>query len=352
MAGRVLFLNRNAAKSKQILGQELSPLYRQAAKILGSGLIDRTRTLQTAFPYDIIDPIPGDAGSALNLRDLMDQRAGSILNECRLEGKKIQLLWSGGIDSTAALVSFLRVIQGSDLDYLELALSDGSIEEYPSFYDRFIRGKLAYNFVGGSLADSLNPDSLIVTGELGDQIFGSVKAAPYVDCGLVFEPWEDSLRAILNLESSVGPIDHLLLPYLEPLISKSPIPIKTGFDALWWINFTLKWQIVDLRLAVFSGHPVKAVAQNSRHFFNTLEFQQWAFQNHDQKIQKTWSSYKMPLKDYIFEFSGDADYRDWKVKMPSLKHVIREGVSGRRKRLKVVMTEDYLPRIIELNSLA
>ena len=39
--------------------------------------------------------------------------------------------------------------------------------------------------------------------------------------------------------------------------------------------------------------------------------------NHDLKIRDTWESYKWIAKDYIFEFTGDADYRDNKLKKDS-----------------------------------
>ena len=40
--------------------------------------------------------------------------------------------------------------------------------------------------------------------------------------------------------------------------------------------------------------------------------------NKDKKHKGTWLSYKYELKDFIYKFTKDADYRDNKVKVKSL----------------------------------
>ena len=104
----------------------------------------------------------------------------------------------------------------------------------------------------------------------------------------------------------------------------APVPIRTNYDYLWWINFALKWQTVHMRTIahVSSRNAPKITKEYMRDyympFYCTEDFQLWSMNNMDKKMKGSWSTYKWVCKDIIYEYSKDADYRDNKIKKGSL----------------------------------
>jgi hypothetical protein len=343
---RIVYINTHAARYGWYFGRRMPLGYRMAARFWGSGLLDRTGTLYTGFPYQSLYPMPpatarDEAGD--DIRALCDAQGRRIVEEALNARRRIQVLWSGGIDSTAALVSLLKAAgERGCRDRLEVLLSEQSVAEYPDFHQRFVT-TLDHRFVEAPVTAHIDPSRLVVTGEHGDQIFGSAKAHLYVEDGRAFEPWRSTLPRLLSESLDSPAAADAVAGYIEPLLYASPIPLMTIFDAFWWLNFSLKWQIVGLRLAVFRITDTRRVFLSLRHFFSHSSFQSWSLRNHDKKIGTDWASYKMPLKDYIFDFTGDEEYRRTKIKMPSLKHVLRSDTQARPPKWGVLMDEDFDP---------
>jgi hypothetical protein len=347
MTCKLVYINRHAACYGWFFGRRMPRGYRLAAKFWGSGLLDRSNTLKTGFPSEILYPLPeGEAtapADATSIEVLCDQMGQSLVQEALKANKQVQVLWSGGIDSTAAMVGLLKAATAAGCtDRIEALLSKESVKEYPSFYNRFVK-QLRLHFVTAPVTSHLDPQKLIVTGEHGDQIFGSAKAMHYVFDGRAFDTYHKALPSILLEALGTTQAVDAVLHYLQPLFDSCPIKLQTVFDAFWWINFTLKWQIVGLRLAVFRVTDVKPVFEALRHYFTHANFQKWSLANHDKKIQDTWESYKMPLKDYIFKFTGDADYRRNKVKLPSLKAVFLGDTLHPPPAFRVLMDQKFEP---------
>jgi hypothetical protein len=61
VASKILFINSHAARYGWYFGRRMPQGYRLAAKFWGSGLIDRTETLNTGFPYRNLYPLPAPA---------------------------------------------------------------------------------------------------------------------------------------------------------------------------------------------------------------------------------------------------------------------------------------------------
>jgi hypothetical protein len=346
---KILYINSHAARYGWYFGRRLPKGYRLAAKFWSSGLIDRTKTLYAGFPYESLYPLPAnvtnaDPSGSTALSTLCDEMGTRIVREAMDANKKIQVLWSGGIDSTAALVGIIKA--GSTLSclekYVRVLLSQESIEEYPDFYARFVK-TLRHRFVTAPVTSHLDHTKLIVTGEHGDQIFGSARAAAYVTDGRAFLDYRVALPEILTEHLGTARDADILLEYIEPLFNACPIKLRTVFDAFWWINFSCKWQIVGLRLAVFHVQSVRRIFDAIRHYFTHPSFQAWSLLNHDKKIRDTWESYKMPLKDYIFEFTGDDNYRRTKIKVPSLKKIFIGDTMRRPPAYRVMMDETFEP---------
>lgn len=359
-------------KLAEFKGMDMNHPYWHFSKLALSPIFDRTETLDTPFHYKVISKIPkmpeqtpierpvpiahpnheGDT-----IFGLMDRRAKKIIKK----NKPIILYWSGGIDSTAALAALL--VNGVDTKSLTVRLNDFSIIEHEQFYKNHIKDTLNVDKVGPNPKMALTNDdlkeSVIVTGELGDQLMGStlykafhpstLSPCPacekyYINnemwdsgCYLLFEePWEDFVRAYFygfSFESHM--IEHeraeKMLEYCRPLADKCPFPVKNAFDFFWWLNITCKWQGVGFR---FVDHLdlTKKEFSNINHFFDDISLQRWSMtvENHEyNKLRRisvskenkyqAYRTMKWVLKKYIMKrFDHDKDYFNNKIKIGSL----------------------------------
>ena len=66
------------------------------------------------------------------------------------EGKRLHILWSGGIDTTALLVGFLKVAtQEQWRDRLSVHYCARSLDEHPRFYERYIKPLPRHELIQG-----------------------------------------------------------------------------------------------------------------------------------------------------------------------------------------------------------
>lgn len=197
-------------------------------------------------------------------------------------------------------------------DQVTVKYSDASVFEYPLFFHRFIDGQIKTDKVSGRVISDVKASSLIVSGEFGDQIFGSVKTTnlfKYSATDAKLADWKVCL-----------PFSDDLKDLFSILVDKCPFRIVSAYDFLWWINFVGKWQHVECRMANTLDMDFSAYMENSRHFFRMEDFQLWAMneQNHLSKVGHEWTTYKLPLKQYILDFTSDKEYFANKTKVGSL----------------------------------
>ena len=283
--------------------------------------VDRSGTLPSpGLRMAVGDPIPLAGGFTTSFAEVCLARAGEIWDEDR----EIALFWSGGIDSTTALAALLMEAAPADLARLHVFLRPRSVDEYPEFFEQRVR-RLNHVVIGGPGADLFNGGPsrtfssdvgpvlgrearrrLIVTGEHGDQVFGSIKLAENPEW--IGQPPETFLRDA----AFDGFHDEI-----QALNQACPVPVRDIDTMLWWWNFAIKWQEITYR--GLSDLEDGACLANVRHFFRTRDFQRWSIANPDMKIRDTLASYKWPAKDFIYDFAGHADYRDNKLKVGSLR---------------------------------
>ena len=314
----LIYMNPAMAMRSDVLGHSAMPGYREACGFFRTALFDRTGTLETGLNLSILDPIPelSDPGS---LSDLCDARGAQIVAEAASAGLPVRLFWSGGIDSTAACVALLKAL-GEAPGQLEIIFNGRSVAEYRKF-NRLLRRSGVSRTKTRNIVKKLRSDALLVTGEHGDQIFGSMLAEELEEAQYR-AAWRDHLPALITRRLYPAQTERMLR-FLEPQLAHAPVPVKTCFDVLWWWNFSMKWQSVSERMTA----PLRDARRDAtrplmRHFFRTDDFQRWALWNPDKRIAQRWESYKWPLKEYIFEFTGDARYRDRKTKIRSLRGML------------------------------
>ena len=274
-------------------------------------LVDRTGTLNRDLA--VISKIPSDkAERDLNFNKITNNRAKIILKKAEDENKDIKVSYSGGIDSTTVMVALIKNRETFPKVKITVVLSKESVKEYPKFYNKYIKDKFPLiwankNNLDKVLAKKDKKDFLIVTGELGDQLFGSA---------LMFR---DNLKDDLGKDWTKI-FTPRFVRYWKPLVEQNPQKDRSVANVLWWLNFTLKYQWIQLRMFAMLGGKVPL--DNFIHFFGGPRFQRWALATPmsvkfpDLKNEK---SYKDPAKQYIYNYTKDKNYLNNKTKKGSLK---------------------------------
>lgn len=301
-------------------------------------------------PYII--PIPKKAD--VTLEDAFNDSLEQLLEQSK--GKKVCLLWSGGIDSTLV---FCALVKSGIFFYV--FMDNNSRNEYPMLYDKIINKEFNCDyrlFNERGLVDLLSlkddKDILFITGEIGDQLTGSM-----VTMRFTYEQRNMMMQEVIEK-------DLFMKPYEKPEYKNKYKPILTGkmngtesaikfceksiyeflgtnrknttlSEFLWALNFIFKYMLVLLRLhqvgLYFAGDR-----QNTYHFYNTVKFQQWSMSHYKENcayIKET--DYKMPFKEYIYKFLGDDHYMNSKLKEPSLSiSFYHEGVKKVPTKAKIL----------------
>lgn len=270
-------------------------------------VVDRTGTFESPLRTKILDPISYTLNEVNSFDLCCNRRALEILAlDC-----DVNVYWSGGIDATAALVALLKFDRSNQV---VVKLNHESVNEYPLFYRKFILEKnVRHEFFNGYYTTDFDLNQINVTGLCGDKIFGSLERMYYYD--RLFDPWE-MIFYDYNRKENLEIYDPLL-EELPELLEKSPTEIKTVKDCLFWLGYALMWQNAHTKWLAHQECENKAQFLNQIAFFNTSYFETWAVFNQDKFIGKDWPSYKMPAKEYIYKYTNDEDYRDYKLKVYS-----------------------------------
>lgn len=292
-------------------------------------LIDRTEQIQIPFNVKLYDKfkMPTDLSGELTYEECCIRRAQQLYDLSKEIDKPIMLFYSGGIDSTLMLITFMKVIPENDRERLVIMMDYESIKEYPLFYKTHILGKFK-TVVSSSFDRYFDKSHIIVGGEFNDQLFGSdivLKFANMFSFDQITQRYtRENITAFFARCGMEDVQAHIWYELLDGNCKSAPVPIITIFDFLWWLNFNFKWQAVFFRMLMrcntqSQNHiDQQFVETYYHHFYGEEYFQVWSMNNHDKKIKDEWRSYKHHAKELIYEFTNDADYRDNKMKTPSL----------------------------------
>ena len=117
----------------------------------------------------VITKIPPNEYSKglLDLITLMDSKTKKL---CSLN-RPIDILWSGGIDSTATL---LMMRNHAEKDQLNIIMSDGSIEEHPTLYKSLVRYMSHKINRNKNFRSEIEKDKITVNSNSGDYLAGGI----------------------------------------------------------------------------------------------------------------------------------------------------------------------------------
>lgn len=272
--------------------------------------VSRLSYVPDLIPMKSVCPMP-QLPSAFNksFEDVALERAVQIWNN-HSKNESINVLWSGGIDSTVALIALLRTCPSGCNIHLYCNLN--SIAENTLLYQKLVGLK---NVVLKNSSIIPTDQSInFVTGELGDQIFGSdylYRISYLYGFESIFLPYEQIVPKLFV--DKCGEIyGQTLFDRYKPIVNESPFKINTAFDFIWWWNFSQKWQYVKFRKESLLHEAHRAI-----HFFESNDFQLWSIFKHDSKITKSVDTYKIPGKDFIFQYDKNVVYHKNKKKFGS-----------------------------------
>ncbi len=264
--------------------------------------------------------------------EICQERAKGLIQLAKITDRKIAVMYSGGIDSTLILTSFMKACP-DDLRYITVLMNSSSIDENRKFYQdyviRMFKDIKHSDFFPLFIGD---PRYIYVTGEGNDQLFGSMVTRkmitlygePSIHEPLTRSRIESFFNNTLNNQRYAEQLTELIFRVKD----KAPeaVKIDTPFLFFWWLNLTCKYQSVYVRSAAYAQRHKYNVKFNDNYqmFFDREEFQLWSMNNTDLLIEDSWKSYKQHAKDIIFEYNKDEDYRKNKVKYGSLKYVLRQ----------------------------
>tara|TARA_R100000808_G_C2155495_1_gene168254 strand:- start:22266 stop:23234 length:969 start_codon:yes stop_codon:yes gene_type:complete len=276
----------------------------------GTGVIDRLNEKNWGLRTLSFDVLPPNEEVELpDLITLLDAKAQRL---CRLN-RPIDVLYSGGIDSTATL---LLLKEHAESDQLRVIMSPGSIDEYPDLYDTLVQ-YMPHVINDGNIRAEIVKHHITVHGNEADTLFSAGSLSP------VGDEWD--------------------------FYSK--------------IRFGWFWR----RYRDFEGVPYdNVVIENCESLFTDYDVQRWFITKHlRNELHREHISNpegylqgKMELRDYIFNQTGDRSYAYGKGKVISLKHgqldafegtcrnvaVLADGTVIRRDQLKDIDPAPYISR--------
>ena len=289
--------------------------------------IDRTGTIKIPIHTTSLFPLPSFRPFKKTLEEICNDRAQELLRRADKLQIPIKVFYSGGIDSSLVLVSLLKNATDTQRKNITILMNEASIAENPRLYHDHIHGKLQTD---SSILFSyvLGQNALLLSGEHNDQLNGSDMVGSLMQTygpAVINKPYNrETFFSFFNSKLKDEALTDFYLDLFEKLIAAAPVPIRTNYEYLWWINFALKWQTVSMRMLPYTAerNTAKITADyfntNLAPFYRTDDFQLWSMNNPDKKIKDTWNSYKWACKDIIYDFTKDADYRDNKSKKGSL----------------------------------
>lgn len=252
--------------------------------------VDRTQHITGPFNFGIVRPWAKPRES-LTFDEVMVKRINYYLNT----GEKLNLCWSGGIDSTCFLAGFLQ--HTTNFDQLRVLYSPFSLYENREFFEHLQKNypNLELVDISGDVYLETTFDGILVNGHGGDEFTASLDESFFDALGAdgLHKPWRSFVQ------------DSALREFCEEYFALSGRSIDSVLEARWWFYSATKSQVFAQRWQVTWNTPTSKLSS----FFDCQEFEDYMWHNTDKIISgNTYNTYKQFLKKYIYDFYPDTDY--------------------------------------------
>ena len=324
------------------------------------GLIDRSNQFIQPINISVYSgcKLPLLQTQPLTYKDCCNNRAAELWELSGRLQKPLGIMWSGGIDSTRMLISFLENYPLSEIkDRIRILTSYDAVVENQEFFRKYIAGNLPI-INSESIPLLFDKSIILLTGEHNDQLFGSDMLKSFMlDRPDIFHSnfSKDIIFSYLNAKIKIDKVTSILIDAVCRSASTYGITIEKNADWFWWWNFCFKWQSVNFRLMVlcspklWSNISEEFMNTYLHHFYDSTDFQLWSINSQDVRNITKWIDYKKQAKVEIFEFDKNQDYLDNKLKKPSLRTIyvqrtVFEGIDTNFNIIpKLDLADIYLP---------
>lgn len=287
--------------------------------VSSSWLIDRTECAKTPFSSHLMNEYKITNYSFLKNNFTLDDICIDTARTFANLPKKLYILWSGGIDSTVLIISMLKA--GIPKEKITIACNPDGLKENYNFYRKFILPNfevIASEKLMQQASITGIKDGVILNGDPADALYGIDLSFSLVEkYGIDFLKQPCSREVLTNyfvsknmdIRSANCWYDFFMLS-----TAQSPKEIKTIDDFSWWITFNHRWQSANekFKLRILDD-------SNYKTFFGNQDFQNWACYRNNSFIE-TIKDFKLEMKKIIYEYTGDRDYFDNKIKLHSNSH--------------------------------
>lgn len=283
-------------------------------------LVDRTESCNLPFKTQFLQQyrlpeIPK------NFFENLDDICQSTIEQYKKIDKQIYILWSGGIDSTLLVVSFLK--SSVPKDKVVVACNFDSIKENYIFYKKHILPNfevISSDFLIQS-GNVSKINGLVLNGDPADVLYGydlTISISKILDFDYLQLPCDrNNVTNYFCLKGFSDQSANFWYDYFTNSMTKSPRPIKTMQDFSWWEGFNYRWQPANEKFQV----RISSLNSNCYdRFFGNEKFQLWSIFK-DPILIKTPKDIKVESKKIISEYTKDESYFYNKIKLNSNSHV-------------------------------
>jgi hypothetical protein len=308
----------------------------KAVKGLWEFPTDRYSILDSGFGLPCVSLIPPAEFNLNNLTSdwkdryfsVLDTTANEIYNIADQQSSRqtITLLYSGGVDSLVALVSLMkhpRYREFLESGHFKLAMTSGSIAEYPEFFYKEILPNIPITALS---YDKLmnDPNSFLVTGDLGDYVIGSSDSVAVTGDNKQFDltsTWKNIISPILE---KPGSSEFVELIHLAK--KKQPFEIISACQMFWWLSQCFSYQDEFARPYFWSStQDLSTLATNNKvyPFFHNADITKFSYEYMSTNpVFKNYEDARVWPKEYIVNYTGDSSYMD-KPKVYSQRSTLR-----------------------------
>ena len=269
----------------------------------GSNWYDRTQHYQHFLNIKHI-PLPKLDNFSKNFEDVVSERAKYLVKQ----NKSINLLWSGGIDSTLAFAALEREI--SNPDQLKITCTYNSIFESGSFFDKHIKNKFEYDIGVRQLTTqpyNFKFDSdIVLSGQLGDHLMGHYNSDDCLYSNAFFTRKDkknpSKEQVIDEMDSKVQDVlSEEYYNFYLPIMKRAGVVVENMKDFLWFCFFVCAWTTGTHRLKMIQSLKHMSCFDA---FFDTEDFQKWSMLHKGGKYHPLHPDWKTEFKQII----GDVGY--------------------------------------------
>jgi hypothetical protein len=217
----------------------------------------------------------------------------------------VNLMWSGGIDSTAMVVAWLQYADQNT--HIRIMYSIDSIKENTDFFMHLQTvDRIELVEIGGTVFYNNEFDGVEITGGGGDDITASVDQSFFEKHGwrTLQSKWQDFFWK--------QHADQNFIDFCERWFSASGREISTVLEARWWMYLNKLTPSVTVAKIVKKQNPA-AIS-----FFSDPQLVAYFYYRIDALFPTmSWHSYKQDFKNFIYKYHPDKHYQKNKCKVNS-----------------------------------